>query len=259
VQQTRRSTHRAAAPAPSPRPPTAARSPARRVGGGGGGGAAGGGNVTSNVTSTAAAAVEASRRKLYVLVSLVTVMSLTGGLLLLVRPDPAAPDTSFSLMAADSTDRAFNTKVPVRPGRWKYVFVHHSNTPGGSASSLADAGDSADGGGLGPADHFVIGNGDGAADGEIQIGPRWNRQEAAGRTPGVDRMDPACVSICLIGDFDRTAPTPTQVRRLGQLVEALQGRLRIGPDRVWMADAANSPAGTGRHFPRTAFRQQLVP
>lgn len=245
MQQTRRSNHRAPTPAtPIPRPPKAARSPARRAGG--------------NDTAIPAAAVEASRRKLYVLVSLVGVMSLTGGLLLLVRPDPASPDTSFSLMAADSADRAFNTKVPVRPGRWKYVFVHHSHTPGGSASTVAEAGDSGDGG-LGPADHFVIGNGDGAADGEIQIGPRWNRQESAGRTPGVDRMDPACISVCLIGDFDRTAPTPTQLRRLGQLVAALQGRLRIGPDHVWTADAADSPAGTGRHFPRAAFRQQLVP
>jgi len=39
------------------------------------------------------------------------------------------------------------------------------------------------------ADHFVIGNGEGAADGEIQVGVRWKQQLQAGQIPGADYID----------------------------------------------------------------------
>jgi len=184
-----------------------------------------------------------------VLVSLVGVMTLTGGLLLLMRPDPVAPDTSFSLMATESPDGVFHTRIPVRAGRWKYVYVHHSRTPAGDAAMLADTP-----GGL--ADHFVIGNGDGCGDGEIQIGQRWDRQETAGQTAGGGRVDPACISVCLIGDFDHTYPTPAQTERLRQLVTVLQSRLHLDRDPVRMTSARNSPAGAGRYFPYRSFQAQ---
>ena len=108
------------------------------------------------------------------------------------------------------------------------------------------------------ADHFVIGNGDGCGDGEIQIGQRWNRQEPAGQPAGGSRVDPACISVCLIGDFDHTYPTPAQVERLGQLVKALQSRLRLERDPVRMVAARNSPAGAGRYFPYRSFQAQAA-
>jgi N-acetylmuramoyl-L-alanine amidase len=206
----------------------------------------------ARVATTAAgraAEESSSKRKFYVLVSLVGVMTLTGGLLLVMRPEPVAPDTSFSLMATESSDGVFNTRVPVRAGRWKYIYVHHSRTPAGDAALLADTA-----GGL--ADHFVIGNGDGCGDGEIQIGQRWDRQEPAGRTPGMSRVDPACISVCLIGDFDHTYPTPAQTERLRQLVTSLQSRLRLDRDPVRVITARNSPAGAGRYFPYHSFQSQ---
>lgn len=208
--------------------------------------------------AAARAHAEDPRRKLYILLSLVAVMSATSVLLLAMRTDPLVPDTSRSLLAVDapgSIDRVFDTKVPLDPGRWSYIFIHHSQTPGGNADSLADS----DGGGDGLIDHFVIGNGDGCADGAIEIGRRWDQQRPAGHISGIDRMDPQCISICLIGDFDHTAPTPTQMHRLGQLVTALQARLKVAGDHVWVVDAHQSPAGVGRYFPRTAFRQLLRP
>ena len=245
MNKTRRSTR--SAPSPSGAPATSKSSPPRRK--------APAKAPAAGPAAAAASPVAGARRKWYVLVSLMGVMTLTSALLVAVKRDPLVPDTSVSLMAADSTDAVFDTPVPAKAGRWKYVFVHHSRTPGGSAAALAEAA-----GSNGPMpDHFVIGNGDGCGDGEIQVGHRWAQQQPAGRTPGVDRMDPACVSICLIGDFDRTPPTPAQMRRLGQLVASLQGRLRIGREQVWVADAKASPAGVGRHFPGAAFRQQLTP
>jgi hypothetical protein len=68
-----------------------------------------------------------------------------------------------------------------------------------------------------------------------------------------------CIGICLVGDFDRTVPTQVQLRRLTQLVSALQGQLHIGGGDVLMVDQQRSPAGIGRYFPRTVFREQLLP
>ena len=111
----------------------------------------------------------------------------------------------------------------------------------------------------GVGDHFVIGNGDGCMDGEIQVGQRWNKQLSALPPGGAREIDPDCISICLVGDFDRSVPTPTQLRRLQQLTSALQSRLRIGEKNVLLIEQPNTAAGSGRYFPATVFREQLLP
>ncbi|HLL87826.1 MAG TPA: N-acetylmuramoyl-L-alanine amidase, partial [Tepidisphaeraceae bacterium] len=69
-----------------------------------------------------------------------------------------------------------------------------------------------------------------------------------------------CITICLVGDFDRSLPTPAQMRRLTQLVTALQGRLRIPAGNVMlMTDAAPGAAGTGRYFPTAVLKDALLP
>jgi hypothetical protein len=106
----------------------------------------------------------------------------------------------------------------------------------------------------------VIGNGDGCGDGEVQVAQRWHRQRAAGRVQGLTSINDACVSICLIGDFDRATPTPTQILRLSQLVAALQERCGIPAARVHLLQGGTpSPAGIGRHFPTDSLRGRLLP
>lgn len=199
-----------------------------------------------------------SHRKFIVFVSLIGLLTLTSALLLALAPAPLMPDAASSLFAIDAPSTLeviFNTKVQSPPNRWKYVYVRHSRTASGNALTLGHAAGAT--GGLG--DHFVIGNGDGAIDGEIQIGQRWNQQQPATPPAGANKIDPSCISICLVGDFDRTVPTQTQLRRLTQLVGTLQGKYGIKNDSVLLIDLPNSPAGTGRYFPSTAFRQQLLP
>ncbi len=197
-----------------------------------------------------------SRRTFIVLTSLVGVLTFTSALLLALSPAPLSPDTSASLFAVDapnSLDVIFDTKVPTASrGRWSYVFVHHSNTAGGNAMTFGQ-----DANGL--ADHFVIGNGDGCVDGELQVGQRWSEQLSALPPAGASGIDGKCISICLVGDFDRTVPTPTQLKRLTQLVQTLQGRLQISGDRVMLVAQPGSAAGIGKYFPTTAFREQLLP
>lgn len=190
--------------------------------------------------------------------SLVGLLTLTSALLLALAPAPLMPDAASSLFAIDapsSLEVIFNTKVQSPPNRWKYVYIRHTRTASGNAITLAQSA-----GPTGLGDHFVIGNGDGAIDGEIQIGQRWNLQHAAAPPAGAQKIDASCISICLVGDFDRTVPTQTQLRRLSQLVGTLQGKYGIAADHIVLkSDVASSPAGIGRYFPTTAFRQQLLP
>lgn len=183
------------------------------------------------------------------------VLTLTSVLLRAMQGAPLTPDAASSLMASESRSSLnviFQTQVPSTPNRWKAIFIHHSRTAGGSAATLTPSG------GDGSGDHFVVGNGDGAVDGEIQFTQRWNLQEPAGPVPGASNIDPTCVSICVVGDFDRTAPTPTQVRRLEHLVQTLQERFRVPAGQVWLLELPGSPAGVGRYFPATAFQTQLL-
>jgi len=199
--------------------------------------------------------VKQSRRRVVVFTSLIGVLTFTSALLLALAPAPLTPDAASSLFAVDapdSMDAIFQTEVAPASGRWKYIYIHHSRSPGGNAITLGQ-----ETGGLN--DHFVIGNGDGALDGEIQVGQRWNRQLSANPPAGATSIDPACISICVIGDFDRTVPTPMQIRRLAQLVGALQGRFHISGSKVLVFNQANSPAGSGKYFPMTGLREQLLP
>jgi len=149
-------------------------------------------------------------------------------------------------------DVIFQTRKPSEVGRWKYIFVHHSRSLSGNARTLDPDGKAAD--------HFVIGNGDGAVDGEIQIGQRWDSQQSALAPAGASNIDPACISICMVGDFDRNKPTQTQLRRLTQLVTALQARFQIPAADVSVVNQSKAgAAGIGRYFPAAAFREDLLP
>ena len=201
-------------------------------------------------------AVPSARRRVVVLVCLVGVMTLTSALLLAIAPVPLSPQATSSLLAVDtpqSFDEVFESpSVPIEAKRWNYIYIHHSAGTSGNAQSLLGSDSML-------ADHFVIGNGDGAADGEIQIGRRWNQQLAPGSVSGAESIAPSCISICLIGDFNQGRPTPTQQRQLVQLVTALQSRLHISNDRVSFFEKAALSAGIGSYFPAKDFRKQIMP
>jgi len=194
-----------------------------------------------------------SRRKFVVFVSLVSVLTLTSALLLALSPAPLTPDAARSLSAVDgagSLQEVFTApQILPQVGRWKYIYIHHSRTTGGDAASLGQ-----NTGGL--PDHFLIGNGRGCGDGEIQLSQRWSLQSQALPPTGL-AIDPTCISICLAGDLDRTPPTSMQMRQLGQLVGILQERLHIPSSHVIMFEQRDGAGGIGRYFPLTAFREQL--
>jgi hypothetical protein len=114
------------------------------------------------------------------------------------------------------------------PRKWRYIVVHHSATPRGSAA-VFHKNHVKNRGWRSLGYHFVIPNGNGAPDGAIEIGPRWRRQEAGahtGKTPG-NEYNEYGIGICLVGDCERTRPTALQLKALGRLVKDLAGTHKI--------------------------------
>lgn len=202
------------------------------------------------------------RRNVVVFTGLVGMLTLTSAVLMALAPAPLTPGASSSLFAVEdqnSLDTIYQTKESVlQPGgeaikgRWTSIYIHQSRTPSGDALTVGQQSTV-----FGVSDHFVLGNGDGAGDGEIQVGQRWNRQIPAAAPTAGSSIQSNCISICLVGDFDTTVPTPTQIRRLSQLVSSLQQRLSISKEAVFVVANTRSAAGIGRFFPVSAFKEQL--
>lgn len=209
-------------------------------------------NTRKAKKSKSAKAKASSRRTWVVLTCLFGMLAFTGALLKALDPGPLGPDASTSLFAiGDQTiDRVFETNVPLRTTHWKSIYIHQSLTSSGDAMSL--------GSGRGEIpDHFVIGNGHGCADGEIQIGRRWSQQLPCGLSD-LSRAD--SISICLIGDFNHGRPTATQEARLAQLVTALQRQFTISSEHVLLLTRRNAGVvGAGANFPVAELRAQLIP
>lgn len=202
------------------------------------------------------------RRTVIVLASLIISMTAVSGLLLLLEPMPLAPSGGAILTVLDTdtrgTDPIFSTRPAPDTERWRAVVIQHSGESHGSARTLAEKHQAQGRAGLDH--HFVIGNGDGAEDGEIQVGYRWSRQMGGRHAQGLDEADwydRHAVSICLIGDGEKRSPTRAQMDQLVWLVTALQSRLRIPADHVLHRDNLTAE-GPGMLFPAGSFRQQLL-
>jgi hypothetical protein len=191
-----------------------------------------------------------SRRKVVVASSLFGVLALTSALLLALEPGQLRPEKPGLLAAVEP---ALETNVPVSLGRWRYIYIHQSGAPSGNATTLSAGPE-----GLG--DHFVIGNGEGSIDGKIEVGHRWSDQLAPLPPAGANSIDPNCISVCLVGDFHQSLPTPTQMQKLAQLVTTLQAKYHISSQNVLMVNeqGGNRAVEIGRYFPVSAFRSQLL-
>lgn len=192
-------------------------------------------------------------------------MTVAAGLLLILEPGPVAPVTGISLTSLDhagqSRDTLFATTPAAETTGWGAIVIHHSGGPSGSAKSLGQLHEK-----LGIRDglgyHFVIGNGRGAGDGQIEVGYRWRHQISGVHTGGPDGewFNRNAIAICLVGDGDQTAPTQAQLRELVWLVQHLQAKLRISQQRIFLHnDLSPTTTSPGKLFPVARFRQQLLP
>jgi N-acetyl-anhydromuramyl-L-alanine amidase AmpD len=115
--------------------------------------------------------------------------------------------------------------------RWTCIVVHHSATSCGCASEFHHAHQARGWDELGY--HFVIGNGTGSANGQIEVGPRWYKQKhgAHCKTAGNYHNEHG-IGICLVGNFERTRPTARQMASLNKLLRFLMANCGIPANRV---------------------------
>ncbi len=118
-------------------------------------------------------------------------------------------------------------QAPRNPA-FRAIVIHHSATHGGSAAAF-ERNHRTRLGGL--AYHFVIGNGSGAADGAVETGYRWRDQIPGPHTKSQD-INLESIAICLVGDFEKEAPTKKQMAALLQLLEKLCREGQIPAERI---------------------------
>lgn len=107
---------------------------------------------------------------------------------------------------------------------WQYIVIHHSATDSGNALEFDKYHKQKGWDGLGY--HFVIGNGKGSGDGEIEVGYRW-LQQSQGAHAGNYFYNQYGIGICLVGNFEFYNPTQKQMQSLSDLMKFLMKRFEI--------------------------------
>ncbi|MFA6043666.1 MAG: peptidoglycan recognition family protein [Phycisphaerales bacterium] len=205
-----------------------------------------------------------TRRSKVVVGALLAAMTIVGGGLVMVDPhaSPAAQGLTIPTLVAtagpDTVEVIFNTPTPITQGRWKAIVIHDSGSMFATPATMEEDARRIGLRGLGY--QFVIGNGSGLDDGELHVGARWLNQTAGAHTTGKngDWYNTNALGICLVGDGERRPFTPTQIRRLTQLVDALCRELKIPADHVYLQSQLAASPSPGKYFPEAAFRAEIA-
>ena len=129
----------------------------------------------------------------------------------------------------DAVEKTITSRATQSSGRWSYIEIYYSSTKAGNIEQLASLSGLA-----GPEDincHFVICNGLGGGDGQIQTTEKWQRQWSI--IPGQTwHGNGQTIRICVIADGKTARPTDFQIKSLEALVEALDRKFNIRPESI---------------------------
>lgn len=148
------------------------------------------------------------------------------------------------------------------PRRWNYIVIHHSAGNFGTIPFLQQvhrdrqAGD--------PIDaipyHYVIGNGNGLAMGEVasdwrQENDIWGTHLSANNK----KRNFLGLGICMIGNFEQRTVPEQQLQSLITLTRSLMNRYDIPVRNVDFHGAISGESSKcpGKHFPRDRFRSAI--
>ena len=158
-------------------------------------------------------------------------VSMTAGAIILMALGDNPPSAgAFSLASLIPVEKAVRSRTPQSPGRWDRIEIYYSGTKAGNIEQLASLG------GLASAEdincHFVICNGLGASDGQIQSTEKWQNQWSIipGRTWYGSGQT---IRICVIADGKSAHPTDSQRQMMHVLIDELSRMLGIQADFVY--------------------------
>jgi N-acetyl-anhydromuramyl-L-alanine amidase AmpD len=157
------------------------------------------------------------------------------------RPMPAVP-----AQQASWGDMDWNPSGPERP--WQFIVIHHSATPTGSAAEFDVMHRAKGWDELGY--HFVIGNGTGSGDGQVEVGGRWRKQKhgAHCKVAGHPEYNDVGIGICLAGNFDETYPSEAQMASLARLVRYLMDRYGVSRSHIYGHGQLKPTDCPGKYF-----------
>ncbi len=149
--------------------------------------------------------------------------------------------------------------IPLYPAkRWTHIVIHHTATHTGDAFSI-DQLHHQRGFWNGLGYHFLIDNGtEGKADGQIQVGPRWIKQQD-GAHANAAGMNEHGIGIVLVGNFSETRVTQRELDSLVFLVKTLQSYYRISSANVIRHNdvPGKNTECPGNNFPWADFKRRL--
>ena len=174
-------------------------------------------------------------RMVKVLVLLIAAMT-TGAIALLVLEERPLPAGAFSLASyskLNSIEQITVSATDSPQSRWNRIEIFFSGTAAGNIKQIASLR------GLAKADdvnfHFLVCNGRGSGNGQIQASEKWQRQWSC--IPG--RMwygSGETIRICMISDGKKNNPTDCQMKRTVELVEVLSIKFEIAPKQIFYPD-----------------------
>jgi len=148
------------------------------------------------------------------------------------------------------------------PNRWKYIVVHHSAGKYGNIDFLQKVHRERTNDPIyAIAYHFIIGNGNGLADGEIDSDIR-RKYHLWGSHISVKNLDRNVrgLGICLIGNFEDDSVTDKQYKSLVALTSQLMNEYSIPPENVTGHGytPGESTKCPGKRFPMAKFLADIA-
>jgi len=167
-------------------------------------------------------------------VLVVLLVSMTTGAVVLMalgnNPPSAGPFCLSTYYRLDPVRETISSRVVQAPARWESIEVYYSGTNAGNIEQLASLS------GVASSDdincHFVVCNGLGGSDGQIQASEKWQEQWSV--IPdhtwyGSSRT----IRICLVADGKSIRPTNSQIKRTEALVEALLMKFSVPASQIF--------------------------
>ena len=162
-------------------------------------------------------------------------VSMTSGAIVLMvlgnNPPSAGPFCLSTYYRLGSVDNAVRSRACQTRDRWNRIEIFFSGTRGGSLDQLAAMHGQAGADDLNC--HFVLCNGNGGLDGEIQATEKWQKQWSI-RPNSTWQGSERTIRICLVGDGVSTRPTDYQLKRLEMLLETLCRRFHVPTESVYL-------------------------
>lgn len=178
-----------------------------------------------------------------------------------VTPQPTEPFSPPVSQPMEPITQGNPWKPDAELRDWNYIVLHHTAASRGSVESIHEEHlkrkDKNGNHWLGIGYHFVIGNGKGMSDGEIEPTFRW-RQQMQGAHAGVADYNQHGIGIVLIGNFEEDPPTEAQTVSAKRLIGILKKEYGIDESKVIGHNDVKATECPGKLFPLSDVRDSMA-